>query len=56
MYELFTVLHKLYRGETMRLARMVKRDGINTSSKSKVLPGSTRMPKGFYRDNMRAPK
>ena len=35
---------------------MVKRDGINTSMKSKVMPGSKRMPKGFYRDNMKAPK
>jgi hypothetical protein len=40
----------------MKLARFVKRDGINTSSKSKILQGSRRMPKGVYRDNRRAPR
>lgn len=43
-------------GEIVIQAKFLKRDGINTSSKSKLLPNSIRMPKGFYRDNMRAPK
>lgn len=40
----------------MKLARNVKRDGINTSSKSKLLNGSRRVPKGVYRDNRQAPR
>ena len=36
--------------------KFVKRDGLNTSSKSILLPGQRREPKGEYRDNRRAPK
>jgi hypothetical protein len=40
----------------MKQAKFLKRDGINTSSKSKLMPNSKRMPKGYYRDNKQAPK
>jgi hypothetical protein len=40
----------------MKRAKLVKRDGINTSSKSKLLQGSRRMSKGVFRDNWKTPK
>lgn len=40
----------------MKQAKFLKRDGLNMHYKTTLLPGSRRMPKGFYRDNMRAPK